>query len=103
VSEGAERSDTTYDIYVPPEHEAGVYANLLFSWHTPDEFTLDFAAARAPRHSDEDPPLTLYQVVARVRLPVTLVFEVIRTLNDEMTKYEKEFGEIRRPKPLEGQ
>jgi hypothetical protein len=34
-----------------------------------------------------------------VRLPVTLAFEAIRTLNDEMTAYEQEYGEIKPPEP----
>jgi hypothetical protein len=40
-------------------------------------------------------------VVARVRLPVALIFDVIRTLNDTMTEYEREFGEIRPPESRE--
>jgi hypothetical protein len=32
-----------------------------------------------------------------VRIPVTLLFDVIRALNDEMTRYEQQFGEIQRP------
>jgi len=36
-------------------------------------------------------------VVARLKVPVSLVFDVIRALNEEMTVYEQQFGEIRRP------
>ena len=40
------------EIDVPPELEAGAYANFLWTWHTAHEFTLDFAAlvgeGRAP-------------------------------------------------------
>jgi hypothetical protein len=36
-------------------------------------------------------------VVARVRLPTGLVFDVLRALNQAMTEYEAIFGEIRRP------
>jgi hypothetical protein len=35
--------------------------------------------------------------VARVRLPTSLVFDVLRDLNQAMTRYESIFGEIRRP------
>jgi hypothetical protein len=36
-------------------------------------------------------------LVARVRLPASLVFDVLRSLNNAMTRYEAIFGEIRRP------
>jgi hypothetical protein len=38
------------------------------------------------------------RVVSRVRIPVTLIFDLIRTLNDNMTVYENVFGEIRPPR-----
>ena len=31
-----------FDLDVPADLEAGVYANALTVWHTADEFTLDF-------------------------------------------------------------
>jgi hypothetical protein len=45
-----------------------------------------------------DAPLTIAgRVVARMRIPVSLLFEIIRRLNEEMTRYERTFGEIRPP------
>jgi hypothetical protein len=40
-------------------------------------------------------------VVARVKIPVTVLFDVLRALNENMTRYEQVFGEIRRPEPPE--
>jgi hypothetical protein len=37
------------------------------------------------------------RVVARVKLPVTVVFDLIRAVNENMTRYEQAFGEIQRP------
>ena len=36
------------------------------------------------------------RIVARVKMPPTLAFDIIQTLNVNMTRYEEVFGEIRR-------
>lgn len=90
-----------FAIDLPAELEGGVYANVLAAWHSAYEFTLDFASTGPVQPRDEADPAAGYEVpcriVTRVKIPVPLVFDVIRTLNEEMTKYEAEFGEIRRP------
>ena len=85
-----------FEFYVPEEIEPGVYANVLTTWHTAHELTLDFAAIQPPRLSDTDEIVLPCRVVTRVKLPATMIFEVIRELNRDMTDYEREFGEIRR-------
>jgi hypothetical protein len=35
--------------------------------------------------------------VARVKIPTTVIFDVLRALNENMTRYEASFGEIRSP------
>lgn len=74
---------------VPDDQEAGAYANQLVVFHSPYEFTLDFAVLGQPERADaEDPesPVTLpSRVVSRVRIPVTVVFDVLRALNENMT------------------
>ena len=48
----------------------------------------------------EDPEAALQvpvRVVSRVRIPVTLLFEVLKALNTNMTGYESTFGPIRAP------
>jgi hypothetical protein len=37
------------------------------------------------------------RVVARVKIPPTVVFSLIRAINENMTRYEQAFGEIQRP------
>ena len=87
---------TEFSVQVPEDMESGVYANFLGVWHTPYEFTLDFAATQPAQQGDAG--LTVpCKVVARVKVPVGVIFDVIRALNDNMTKYEETFGEIRRP------
>jgi hypothetical protein len=54
-----------------------------------------------PQVLDEEDPaspaVVPCHVVARVKVPVTVVFDLIRALNENMTKYEERFGEIHRP------
>jgi hypothetical protein len=79
----------------------GAYANGMFAWHTANEFTLDFLVsahvpqvAQAPGQNVIEAPQKL---VARVRISPGMIFEVIRTINEEMGKYETNFGQIHRP------
>ncbi len=84
---------------VPPELEGGTYANVLNVWHTAYEFTLDFGVMQQVAEP-EDPDATVQvpvRVVSRVRIPVTLLFEVLKALNTNMTGYESTFGSIRAP------
>ncbi|MBD0347719.1 MAG: DUF3467 domain-containing protein [Thermoleophilia bacterium] len=96
---------TEFQIQVPPELEAGVYANFLSVWHTAYEFTLDFGVTQPPQvETPEDPDAPVRvgcRVVSRVKIPVTVLFDVLRALNENMTRYEAVFGEIRRPESPE--
>ena len=86
-------------IDVPPELEGGTYANVLNVWHTAYEFTLDFGVMQQVGEP-EDPDAALQvpvRVVSRVRIPVTLLFQVLKALNTNMTGYESTFGPIREP------
>jgi hypothetical protein len=101
----ADDRPTEFQIQIPNELEAGVYANFLSVWHTAYEFTLDFGVTQPPRvdHPDdpEEPVQVDCRVVSRVKIPVTVLFDVLRALNENMTRYEQVFGEIRRPEPPE--
>jgi hypothetical protein len=86
-------------IDVPPKLEGGTYANVLNVWHTAYEFTLDFGVMQqVGEPEDADAALQVpVRVVSRVRIPVTLLFEVLKALNTNMTGYESTFGSIRAP------
>ena len=98
---GQRDHETRFAISVPPDLEAGVYANFLSIWHTAYEFTLDFGSTQPARHGDPDDPdapiVVPSRVVARIKIPPTLIFDILQVVNDNMTRYESVFGEIRRP------
>lgn len=102
-----ESSQNPFQLIVPPELAGGVYMNFFGAWHTAYEFTLDFAVTEESRHidpDDRDSPLRIpCRLVSRVKVPATMIFDVIRILNLEMTEYERRFGEIRRPGSAEPQ
>jgi hypothetical protein len=94
----SEQPQYRFDIIAPPELEAGVYANFLSVWHSPHEFTLDFAVTQ-PALETDTPGLQRVpcRVVARVKVPATVVFDMIRAMNENLTRYEGKFGVVRRP------
>ena len=92
---------TEFEIQIPPEIEPGMYANFLSVWHTPYEFTLDFAATQ-PSRQDEDGVHVPCRVVARLRIPPAVLLDVLAALNENVSRYQGSFGEIQRPTPPEG-
>jgi hypothetical protein len=86
---------------VPDEWKVGLYANNVNVWFSPYEFTLDFSItepAEAENPDDPASPITIpNSVVARIRIPVGLVFGVIKAINAAMTGYEESWGTIREP------
>jgi hypothetical protein len=81
---------------VPEALRGGSYANATRTWHTAHEFTIDFIAVDAPI---EEADVVRGIVTSRVRIPVTMIFDLIRALNETMTLYENAFGEIRSIEP----
>jgi hypothetical protein len=63
-------------LYVPDEHEAGVYAQAFGVWHTVHDLALDFGVLLPEEQSDPDdpasPPFTPARLVARVRIPASV-------------------------------
>jgi hypothetical protein len=86
------------ELYVPEELEPGVYANAISVWHSAHEFTFDFMAAERPRLRDPEDPdsqvIRPMRVVARIRVPTTLMLDVLKAGSTEMALYEKQYGEI---------
>jgi len=91
-----------FESHADPALEAGAYANGLAIWHTLHEFTFDFFVSSQPPQEARTPEGELvirapHRLVARVRIPPTSVFDIIRTINENLTMYERKFGQIRTP------
>jgi Protein of unknown function (DUF3467) len=86
------------EITVPPEHEVGVYAGFASVWRTQDSLVIDFATAvRPPTVLEDDESGTSYvhvpaQVVSRVRIPPSQVWELMKALEQNLSAYERESG-----------
>src|SRR6266540_3061946 len=96
MSEQPQQQATEFEIQVPPEMEAGSYANFLMVWHTGHEFTLDFAVPQ-PSQAGETGMKVPCRVVSRLRVPPTVMLEILQAMNDNVGRYQQMFGEIQRP------
>jgi hypothetical protein len=96
VSRGVQEQPQ-FQLNLPPELVPGADANGAMVWHTAYEFTLDFVAIQPA--SPESPGVVPCQVVSRVKIPPTVIFDLMKALNENMSKYEEQFGEIRRVEP----
>lgn len=90
----AEPNDATrININLPPEQEAGAYANFAGVWHGPDGFVLDFAVLTQPPLADENGVTQVNaRVVSRVRIPTSQAWELMRALNEQLGQWEHEHG-----------
>jgi len=102
VTEPTPPAHPSFALQVPDALEAGVYSNLIAVWHTPHEFTLDFAVILptqmvTPTEGGGPVPVTPARVVSRVKIPPAAVFELMRALSQNEHLYEEHIGPIPRP------
>ena len=82
-------------VAVPPDQVPGQYANFVGVWHTAHDFAIDFCVIQP--FTGAGPDTLAAQVVTRVRIPPTLVFELLRAINENLGQFEATFGEIKSP------
>ncbi len=96
-----EPAPAVFELQVPDDLAAGVYSNVVGVWHTPYEFTLDFAVMQPSQmgtDADGQPVMVVpTRVVARVKIPPATVFELMQALSTNEKIYETSIGPIRRP------
>ena len=90
------QQQTEFEIQVPPEEEAGGYSNFLMIWHTPHEFTLDFAVMQ-PSQPAENGVKVPCRVVSRIRISPTVMLDILQAMTENVARYQQTFGEIQRP------
>jgi hypothetical protein len=92
-----------FSLQVPDDLTAGAYSNLVAVWHTPYEFTLDFAVTQPAQVMTDDTgtrqSVTPARVVSRVKIPPAAVFELMQALSKNERLYEERFGPIQQPAP----
>jgi hypothetical protein len=85
-----------FEVNLPETIVPGVFADFVSVWHTEGAFTLDFAAMVNPGQAivDEETGETFSsvqaQVVARVRIPPSQVFEIMKALEQQLSMWESE-------------
>ena len=89
----AEPNQTRINMNLPPEQEAGSYANFAGVWHGADGFVLDFAVVTQPAAANADGATDINaRVVSRVRIPTSQAWELMRALNEQLSQWETEYG-----------
>ena len=91
-------------VSMPDDQVPGVYADFVSVWHTNDVFTFDFAAlARPPALVEGDDGTQVAtaqaQIVSRVRVPPSLVFEIMKALERQLTAWEEATGRRQKRAP----
>jgi hypothetical protein len=90
-----------FKVQVPDDLAAGAYSNIVAVWHTPFEFTLDFAVMQPGEMAQDDEgnqyPVVPARVVARVKIPPSLVFQLMQALSTNERIYEERIGPIVKP------
>jgi hypothetical protein len=84
-------------IAMPENQVAGVHADLVGVWHTRDAFVMDFSALAEPPqvHHDGDREVVVQhaQIVSRIRIPPSQVFEIMKALEQQLSAWERETGQ----------
>jgi len=83
---------TNLDLSLPPELHAGTYADAAMVWHNQHGFTIDFISQWSPGVNDTG--ATQAEVVARVRVPPSVIFQLARAIAENVDNYERQYGSI---------
>jgi hypothetical protein len=90
-----------FQVEVPDLLAAGVYSNFVSVWHTPFEFTLDFAVLQPAQQAEaaDGGPVVIIpaRVVVRVKIPPALLFELMQAMSLNEKAYEQNIGPVPRP------
>jgi hypothetical protein len=89
--------EAIFEIQVPGDLEVGEYANFLAVWHSPHDFTLDFAVTGQAQPNEDGNVSVPCRVVARIKIPPTVAEDMLQALATNVTRYEDVAGPIRKP------
>lgn len=78
-------------VVVSDDIKHGEYANFVVVSHGPHEFTLDFCQLLP----SGDPNQVNADVVSRIRVAPTMIGQLLRALNANLTNHEDKFGDVK--------
>lgn len=90
MADNANNQDQQLKIELKPEVAAGEYSNLVMINHSSSEFVLDFVHML---------PVAPPQVFSRVIMAPEHAKRLLFALQENIARYEQEFGEIKLPQP----
>ena len=79
--------DNKFNVNIDPAMAGGKYSNLVIITHSASEFVLDFA--------QNMPGMGTAQVASRIVMTPDHAKRLLAALNENVAKYENQFGEIR--------
>ena len=85
------RQQAQIRVVVDDEVKHGEYSNFLVVTHGPHDFTLDFCQLLPSGEQG----IVNAEVVSRVRIAPTMVGQVLRTLNTNLSNHEEKFGPVK--------
>ena len=85
--ENQDQQGNQINIELPEEIAEGIYSNLAIINHSPAEFVVDFVKLM--------PGVPKAKVKSRIVLTPQHAKRLLRALNDNIQKYEQQFGEIK--------
>jgi hypothetical protein len=89
-----EQPDQQLVIRVDDDKVAGAYANIANVWHSPFEFTIDFGVMQPSQQREDGTMVSEAYVTSRVRLPIAVVYPLLRALSDNIAVFEREYGPV---------
>lgn len=91
-----EEKSRTFEIRLEPIEKGppSIYANFMNVNHTQWDFTLHFGHVVLPTLIKEEEQYLEAKAVARITIPVNLIKGVVRALNENIARYEKNHGTI---------
>ncbi len=84
------KNNKQINIELPESEAGGKYSNLVLVAHSPSEFVLDFTQVL--------PGLPKAKIVSRLILSPQHTKGLLHALNENIQKFESQFGEIKLPK-----
>lgn len=95
MAENNKDNKNQIQIQLKPEIADGKYSNLAMIGHGPNEFLIDFIFA--------PPSMPQAPVVSRILMSPENAKQLLFALSDNISKYEKVFGEIKPRRPINGE